>query len=64
MATARMLDPKRRGVEAEMLYRRLSQLVVGQEEAVREIVEVYQLYRTGLNPPGRPIANFLFLGPT
>jgi ATP-dependent Clp protease ATP-binding subunit ClpB len=64
MATAVMLDPKRRGVEAEKLYKRLSQLVVGQEEAIREIVEVYQLYRTGLNAPGRPIGNFLFLGPT
>ena len=64
MAAVMMLDPKRRGIEAEKLYRRLSQLVVGQEEAIREIVDVYQLYRTGLNAPGRPIGNFLFLGPT
>jgi len=64
MATPVMLDPKRRGVEAEKLYKRLSRLVVGQEEAIREIVEVYQLYRTGMNAPGRPIGNFLFLGPT
>jgi ATP-dependent Clp protease ATP-binding subunit ClpB len=64
MATAVMLDPKRRGVEAEKLYKRLSRLVVGQEEAIREIVEVYQLYRTGMNAPDRPIGNFLFLGPT
>jgi ATP-dependent Clp protease ATP-binding subunit ClpA len=53
MATALVLDPKKRGVEAEKLYRRLSQLVVGQEEAIREIVEVYQLYRTGLNAEKR-----------
>jgi ATP-dependent Clp protease ATP-binding subunit ClpA len=64
MATPVMLDPKQRGVEAERLYKRLGQLVVGQEEAVREIVEVYQLYRTGMNAMGRPIGNFLFLGPT
>jgi ATP-dependent Clp protease ATP-binding subunit ClpB len=64
MATAMMLDPKKRGVEAEQLYRRLGRLVVGQEEAIREIVEIYQLYRTGMNAPGRPIGNFLFLGPT
>ena len=64
MATAVMLDPKRRGVEAEKLYKRLSQLVVGQDAAIREIVEVYQLYRAGLSAPGRPIGNFLFLGPT
>jgi ATP-dependent Clp protease ATP-binding subunit ClpB len=64
MATAVMLDPKRRGPDAERLYKRLNRLVVGQEEAIREIVEVYQLYRTGLNTLDRPIGNFLFLGPT
>jgi ATP-dependent Clp protease ATP-binding subunit ClpB len=64
MATAVMLDPKRRGPDAERLYKRLNRLVVGQEEAIKEIVEVYQLYRTGLNAPDRPIGNFLFLGPT
>ena len=64
MANVVVLDPKRRGMEAEKLQARLSQLVVGQEDAVREIVDIYQLYRTGLNAPGRPIGNFLFLGPT
>jgi ATP-dependent Clp protease ATP-binding subunit ClpA len=64
MANVVVLDPKRRGIEAEKLYTRLGQLVVGQEEAIREIVDIYQLYRTGLNAPGRPIGNFLFLGPT
>jgi len=59
-----MLDPQKRGVEAEKLERRLGQLVVGQDEAIRQIVDVYQLYRTGLSAPGRPIGNFLFLGPT
>jgi ATP-dependent Clp protease ATP-binding subunit ClpA len=29
-----------------------------------EIIEVFQTFVAGLNPPGRPIANFLFLGPT
>ena len=64
MATAIMLDPKRRGEEAEKLHRRLSCLVVGQDEAVREVVDMYQLYRTGMHAPGRPIGAFLFLGPT
>jgi ATP-dependent Clp protease ATP-binding subunit ClpA len=64
MASVVVLDPKRRGIEAEKLQRRLGQLVVGQEEAIGEIVDVYQLYRTGLSSPGRPIGNFLFLGPT
>ncbi|HTR34382.1 MAG TPA: AAA family ATPase [Bryobacteraceae bacterium] len=64
MAGDMRLDPKRRGADAERLYQRLSQLVVGQDEAIREIVDVYQLHGTGLNAPGRPIGNFLFLGPT
>jgi ATP-dependent Clp protease ATP-binding subunit ClpA len=64
MAKALMLDPKKRGGDAEELHKRLGQLVIGQEEAIREIVDVYQLYQTGLNPLGRPIANLLFLGPT
>jgi ATP-dependent Clp protease ATP-binding subunit ClpA len=59
-----VLDPRKRGREAEELEERLGRLVVGQDEAIGEIVDVYQLYRTGLNTPGRPIANLLFLGPT
>jgi ATP-dependent Clp protease ATP-binding subunit ClpA len=59
-----MLDPTRRGRDAEKLERRLQRLIVGQDAAIREIVDVYQLYLTGMNAPGRPIGNFLFLGPT
>jgi ATP-dependent Clp protease ATP-binding subunit ClpB len=64
MTSAVKLDPKRRGAEAEKLYKGLAQRVVGQEEAIREIVEAYQLCRSGLHSPGRPISSFLFLGPT
>jgi ATP-dependent Clp protease ATP-binding subunit ClpA len=39
-------------------------MVVGQDEAVDQIVNMYQMYLTGMTAPGRPIANFLFLGPT
>jgi ATP-dependent Clp protease ATP-binding subunit ClpA len=39
-------------------------LVVGQDEAIEQIVNVYQTYLSGLISPGRPIGNFLFLGPT
>ena len=58
------LDPTRRGRDADSLERHLRKLIVGQDAAIREIVDVYQLYLTGMNAPGRPIANFLFLGPT
>lgn len=58
------LDPKRTGKEAGSLETNLRQLVVGQDEAISEIVNIYQMYLTGLTAPQRPIGNFLFLGPT
>ncbi|MBS1830309.1 MAG: ATP-dependent Clp protease ATP-binding subunit [Acidobacteria bacterium] len=58
------LDASRTGREAESLDRRLRQYIVGQKEAIDQIVNIYQLYLTAMTPPGRPIGNFLFLGPT
>src|SRR5205807_10112082 len=31
---------------------------------IHEVVGAYQMYLAGTNSPGRPIGNFLFLGPT
>lgn len=59
-----VLDPRRTGGEAAELEEGLRALVVGQEEAIQQIVNVYQMYLTGLCPPQRPVANLLFLGPT
>jgi ATP-dependent Clp protease ATP-binding subunit ClpA len=39
-------------------------MIIGQDEAIQQIVNIYQMHLTGMNPPGRPIGNFLFLGPT
>jgi len=58
------LDPTKVGREAEYLKMSLRHRVVGQEEAIDQIVNVYQTWLTGITAPGRPIANFLFLGPT
>jgi len=60
----RKLDPSQTGIEAEKLHGDLRRLVVGQEEAVDQIVNIYQTFRSGMTSPGRPIGNFLFLGPT
>jgi ATP-dependent Clp protease ATP-binding subunit ClpB len=38
--------------------------IVGQDQAVEKVVEIYQMFLAGLNPPGRPVGNLLFLGPT
>src|SRR5271170_6970423 len=58
------LDPTRTGREAEALEVSLSRLIIGQDEAIEQIVNIYQMYLTGMTAPGRPIGNFLFLGPT
>jgi len=58
------LDPGRTGREAVSLENSLHRMIVGQDEAIQQIVNIYQMHLTGMNPPGRPIGNFLFLGPT
>ena len=58
------LDPNKTGREADRLLTDLHRLIVGQDEAVQQIVNTYQMYLAGMLPQGRPIGNFLFLGPT
>jgi ATP-dependent Clp protease ATP-binding subunit ClpA len=59
-----LLDPTKTGKQAEDLENRLHHSVVGQDEAIHQIVRAYQTHVAGLSPVGRPIGNFLFLGPT
>lgn len=58
------LDPTRTGDDAARLERGIQRLVVGQQEAIQQIVNVYQTFVAGMNAPGRPVGNFLFLGPS
>jgi ATP-dependent Clp protease ATP-binding subunit ClpA len=58
------LDPSKTGREAESLETNLNKFIVGQDEAIQQIVNIYQMHLTGMTAPGRPIGNFLFLGPT
>jgi ATP-dependent Clp protease ATP-binding subunit ClpB len=56
-------------VESEMqkllhLEDELHQRVVGQDEAVTAVADAIQRSRAGLADPNRPIASFIFLGPT
>ncbi len=60
----KVLDPTRTGKDAELLEKTLLRLIVGQDEAIEQIVNIYQMHITGLSAPGRPVGNFLFLGPT
>lgn len=47
------------GLEAELHER-----VIGQQPAVKAVADAIQRSRAGLSDPNRPIASFLFLGPT
>jgi ATP-dependent Clp protease ATP-binding subunit ClpB len=42
----------------------LHQRVIGQDEAVTAVADAIQRSRAGLSDPNRPIASFIFLGPT
>jgi ATP-dependent Clp protease ATP-binding subunit ClpB len=46
------------------LENELHRRVIGQEEAVVAVAEAIQRSRAGLADPNRPIASFIFLGPT
>ena len=63
-AYAQKLDPTRRSPDTQMFETALRAQVVGQDEALAAVVDFYQVFRAGLNSPGRPVANLLFLGPT
>lgn len=59
-----LLDPEMRSSEVVDFERRLLAKIVGQDRAVRRVVNMYQIYLAGMAMPGRPIGNLLFLGPT
>jgi ATP-dependent Clp protease ATP-binding subunit ClpB len=59
-----MLDPTRRSSDARDFENALRRKIVGQDAAVEKVVQIYQMFLAGLNPPGRPVGNLLFLGPT
>src|SRR5260370_38299371 len=61
---ATALDPMLRSKDATEFANALHRKIVGQEQAVENVAEIYQMFMVGLNPPGRPVGNLLFLGPT
>src|SRR5215469_11837277 len=60
----KFLDPTQTGIEAERLEADLRKRIVGQDEAIEQIINIYQTHLAGMSCPGRPIGNFLFMGPT
>src|SRR5215813_987006 len=61
---ATVLDPNRRSNDAGEFDTALRRRIVGQDQAIEKVVEIYQMFLAGLNAPGRPVGNLLFLGPT
>src|SRR5436853_3052408 len=60
----KQLNPAQTGFEAEKLDGDLRKRIVGQDEAIQQIINIYQTHLAGMSSPGRPIGNLLFLGPT
>lgn len=59
-----LLDTELRSSEILSFERKLLSRIVGQDRAVRKVVNAYQIYLANMTTSGRPIGNFLFLGPT
>ena len=56
------LDPNQRSTDTLEFQTSLRSKIVGQSEGVQALVDLYQVFCAGLNSPGRPVGNLLFLG--
>jgi ATP-dependent Clp protease ATP-binding subunit ClpB len=63
-AVRQQLDPTIRSNDTRDFHSSLRAKIVGQEEGVQSLVDMFQVFCAGLNSPGRPVGNLLFLGPT
>src|SRR2546425_2456591 len=59
-----ILDSTLRSSQTLEFEEALRAKIVSQEEALQAMVDLYQVFSAGLNPPGRPVGSLLFLGPT
>src|ERR1700719_3839750 len=60
----RSLDPTLRSIESQEFENSLREKIVGQEEGIRAVVDLYQVFCAQMCASGRPVGNLLFLGPT
>jgi len=63
-AVRQQLNPSIRSNDTRDFEGALRSKIVGQDEGVQALVDLYQVFCAGLNSPGRPVGNLLFLGPT
>jgi ATP-dependent Clp protease ATP-binding subunit ClpA len=58
------LDPRIKGQRAQEFDEKLAGRIIGQENAVQSMSNLYQLFLAGMNAKSRPVGTLLFLGPT
>jgi ATP-dependent Clp protease ATP-binding subunit ClpA len=58
------LDPEKKNPRAQEFAESLGARIVGQDRAVRQMSNFYQIFLAGMNPTRRPVGTMLFLGPT
>lgn len=63
-ATSSILSPSLHSEEVMEFEAALRSRIIGQEEGIQALVELYQVLCTNLNSPDRPLGSLLFLGPT
>jgi ATP-dependent Clp protease ATP-binding subunit ClpB len=59
-----VLDPRQRSTVSCCFEQALRRRIVGQDEAVKALADLYQVFCAGLHSPDRPVGTLLFLGPT
>jgi ATP-dependent Clp protease ATP-binding subunit ClpB len=64
MELDKRLDSRQADWEAEKSDADLRKRIMGQDEAIEQIINIYETNLAGMSSAGRPIGNFLFLGPT
>src|SRR5258706_6346674 len=63
-AVRHQLDPTIRSNDTRDVQGALRSKIVGQEEGVQALGDLYQVFCAGINSPGRPVGKLLFLEPT
>jgi ATP-dependent Clp protease ATP-binding subunit ClpB len=63
-ATTTVLSPTLHSSEVMEFEAALRSRIIGQQEGLHALVDLYQVLSAGLNSPGRPLGSLLFLGPT
>jgi ATP-dependent Clp protease ATP-binding subunit ClpA len=64
LSNPKLLNSGQIGPEAQEFGGNLHSKIVGQDDAIHDVVQVYQTFLLGMSPRSHPVGSFLFLGPT